>query len=70
MDIATLYASGTGFHLLDVFLDSVDSHFRRTLALARLLQEPRCRGGIIAGGFNAFLPEDHRLVDEHELLDA
>src|SRR5258708_29633291 len=24
-----------------------------------LLHEPRCRGGIIAGDFNAILPEDH-----------
>jgi tyrosyl-DNA phosphodiesterase 2 len=40
------------------------------MALAGLLREPRSRGGIIAGDFNAILPEDHRLVDEHELLDA
>jgi tyrosyl-DNA phosphodiesterase 2 len=28
------------------------------------------QGWVIAGDFNAIFPEDHRLVDEHELLDA
>jgi len=73
MDIAAPAASGTVFRLLNVHLDSLDSHFRRALqmrALAGLLREPECRGGIIAGDFNAISPEDHRLVDQHELLDA
>jgi len=73
MDIAIPAASGAAFCLLNVHLDSLDSHFRRALqmwALAGLLREPRWRGGIIAGDFNTILPEDHRLVDEHELLDA
>ena len=73
VDIAAPAASGASFRLLNVHLDSLDSHFRRALqmwALAGLLREPRWRGGIIAGDFNAILPEDHRLVDEHELLDA
>jgi len=73
VDIAAPSASGTVLRLLNVHLDSLDSHFRRALqmwALAGLLREPRCRGGIIAGDFNAILPEDHRLVDKHELLDA
>jgi tyrosyl-DNA phosphodiesterase 2 len=73
VDIATPAASGAVFRLLNVHLDSLDSHFRRVLqmwALADLLREPRCRGGIIAGDFNAIYPEDHRLVDKHQLLDA
>jgi tyrosyl-DNA phosphodiesterase 2 len=38
--------------------------------LAGVLREPRSSGGIIAGDFNAILPEDHKLVDKLELLDA
>lgn len=59
--------------LLNVHLESQKPHFRRSLqilALANLLREPKCRGGIIAGDFNAILAEDHRLVDELGLLDA
>jgi tyrosyl-DNA phosphodiesterase 2 len=73
VEIAAPAESGAVFRLLNVHLDSLDSHFRRVLQvweLADLLREPRCRGGIIAGDFNAILPEDHRLVDEHKLLDA
>ena len=71
--IAAPAASGTVFRLLNVHLDSLDSQLRRALqvqALANLLREPRCRGGIVAGDFNAILPGDHRLVDQHGLLDA
>ena len=73
VDIAAPAASGAVFRLLNVHLDSLDSHFRRALqmlALAGLLREPGCRGGVIAGDFNTISPEDHRLVDKHELLDA
>jgi tyrosyl-DNA phosphodiesterase 2 len=73
VNIAAPAASGAVLRLLNVHLESLDSHFRRFLqmrALAGLLREPGCRGGIIAGDFNAIFPEDHPLVDEHELLDA
>ena len=61
------------FRLLNVHLDSLDTQFWRVLQMRELiglLREPECRGGIIAGDFNAILPQDHRLVDEHKLLDA
>ncbi|KDR71445.1 hypothetical protein GALMADRAFT_102447 [Galerina marginata CBS 339.88] len=64
---------GQVFRLFNVHLDSVESPFRRVLQmmeLAGLLREPGCSGGIIAGDFNAFTPEDHALVDEHKLVDA
>ena len=73
VDFAAPATSGTVFRLLNVHLDSLDSHFRRALqiwALGGLLYEPGCKGGVIAGDFNAISLEDHRLVDEHELLDA
>jgi len=73
VDIAAPAASGAVFRLLNVHLDSLDSHFRRALqmrTLAGVLRESRCRGGIIAGDFNAIFPEDHKLVDEYELLDG
>jgi len=64
--------SVSSFRLLKVHLDSLDSQFRRSLQreLAGLLREPGCKGGIIAGDFNAIYPKDHGVVDEHELLDA
>jgi tyrosyl-DNA phosphodiesterase 2 len=73
VEIAAPAVPGAVFRLLNVHLDSLDSYFRRAMqvwALADLLREPRCRGGIIAGDFNAILPKDHMLVDKHELLDA
>ena len=73
VNIAAPAAFGAVYRLLNVHLDSLDSDFRRALqmlVLAGLLREPRCRGGIIAGDFNAILPEDHRLIEEHGLLDA
>jgi len=73
VDIAAPAASGAVFRLLNVHLEPLEFYFRRTLqvqALAGLLREPGCRGGIIAGDFNAISPKDHKLVDEHELLDA
>jgi len=73
VDISAPAAPGSVLRLLNVHLDSLDSHFRRYVqmrVLADVLREPRSSGGIIAGDFNAILPEDHRLVDEHELLDA
>src|SRR5258708_9572269 len=73
VNIATPAVSGAIYHLLNVHLDSLNSHFQHALqmlALALLLHEPRCRGGIITGDFNAILPKDHRLINEHGLLDA
>ena len=73
VDVTAPAASGAVFRLLNVHLDSLDSHFRRTLQVGRLadlLREPGSKGGIIAGDFNATLPEDHELVDKNELLDA
>jgi tyrosyl-DNA phosphodiesterase 2 len=73
VEFAAPAALGTVLRLLNVHLDSLDSHFRRALqihALTGVLREPRCSGGIIAGDFNAIFPEDHKLVDTNELLDA
>lgn len=61
------------FRLLNVHLDPFDSQARRMDqmdVLARLLREPGCSGGIIAGDFNAVYPRDHKLVDDYELVDA
>ncbi|KAK1234320.1 hypothetical protein PQX77_002478 [Marasmius sp. AFHP31] len=68
-------ASGAVIRLLNVHLDSLNYHFRRELqmwALADLLREPGCTGGIIAGDFNAvaIFREDHELVDKYKLLGA
>ena len=66
-------APGAVLRLLNVHLDSLDSSSRCLLhiyVLAGLLREPGCSGGIIAGDFNALLPEDHALVDEHDLVNA
>ena len=73
VNIAAPAVPGAVLRLLNVHLDSLDSQFRRALqmhVLAGLLREPGCSGGIIAGDFNAILPDDHTLVDEHELVDA
>jgi tyrosyl-DNA phosphodiesterase 2 len=73
VDIADPAASGAVFRLLNVYLGSLASYVRRALqmqTLAGVLRESRCRGGIIAGDFNAISPGDHKLVDECELLDA
>lgn len=73
VNITAPVASGAVFRLLNMHLDSIGAEFRRLLQVGRLddlLREPRCRGGIIAGDFNALRPEDHRLIDEHKLLDA
>ena len=73
VNIAAPAAPGQVLRLFNVHLDSLDSQFRRALqmhVLAGLLREPGCSGGIIAGDFNAILPEDHALVDKHELVDA
>lgn len=61
------------FRLLNVHLGPFDSQARRMDqmdVLARLLREPGCSGGIIAGDFNAVYPRDHKLVDDYELVDA
>ena len=73
VEIAAPAAPGAVLRLLNVHLDSLGSGFRRALqmqVLAGVPREPRCSGGIIAGDFNAIFPEDHKLIDEHELLDA
>ena len=66
VNISTPAAPGQVLRLLNVHLDSFDSPFRRLVqmdVLARLLREPGCSGGIIAGGFNAILADEHKLVD-------
>ena len=73
VNIAAPAVPGTILRLLNVHLDSFDSPFRRVVqmyVLAGILREPGCCGGIIAGDFNAILPKDHALVDEHKLVDA
>lgn len=73
VNIAAPAAPGTILRLLNVHLEPLDGHFRRTLqmgVLASLLREPGCSGGVIAGDFNALLPDDHALVDRHELVDV
>lgn len=73
VNIAAPAAPGKVLRLLNVHLDSLDSHFRRALQmmiLAGLLREPGCSGGIIAGDFNALTPADHALVDNNKLVDA
>ena len=73
VDIAAPAASGAVIRLLNVHLESLGFYFRRSVQmreLVGLLHEPRSRGGIIAGNFNAISPKDHMLVDAHELLDA
>jgi len=73
VNIAAPAVPGAVLRLLNVHLDSLDSRFRRVLqmdVLAGLLREPGCSGGVIAGDSNAILPNDHTLVDEHELVDA
>ncbi|KAF8338893.1 Endonuclease/exonuclease/phosphatase [Cantharellus anzutake] len=73
VNIATPAAPGQVLRLFNVHLDSLDSQLRRIfqmVVLAGALREPGCSGGIIAGDFNAIYPDDHVLVDEHELVDA
>jgi tyrosyl-DNA phosphodiesterase 2 len=73
VNIAAPAVPGAVLRLLNVHLDSLDSWFRRVLQmdiLAGLLREPGCSGGVIAGDFNAIRPDDHTLVDKHELVDA
>lgn len=69
----TTLGHNTVLRLLNIHLDSLDSHFRRTLqmhVLSGLLRETGCRGGIIGGDFNAIQPEDHMLVEKYGLVDA
>ena len=73
VNIAASTVPGSILRLLNVHLDPFDSQFIRFLqmdVLAGLLREPGCSGGIIAGDFNAVYPRDHKLIDEHELVDA
>ena len=73
VNIAAPGVPGSILRLLNVHLDPFDSQFIRFLqmdVLAGLLREPGCSGGIIAGDFNAVYPRDHKLIDEHELVDA
>ena len=73
VNIAAPAAPGKVLRLLNVHLDSLDSHLRRALQmmiLASLLREPGCSGGVIAGDFNALTPPDHALVDDNKLVDA
>ncbi|KAH9911441.1 Endonuclease/exonuclease/phosphatase [Epithele typhae] len=64
---------GNVLRLLNVHLDSLDSHFRRAyeiFLLDRLLREGGCSGGVIAGDFNAVEPNDLTLVEKFGLVDA
>ena len=73
VNIAAPAMPGSILRLLNVHLDPFDSQFIRFLqmdVLAGLLREPGCSGGIIAGDFNAVYPRDHKLIDEHGLVDA
>ena len=73
VNIAAPAAPGKVLRLLNVHLDSLDSHLRHALqmmVLAGLLREPGCSGGAIAGDFNAVTPADHALVDNNKLVDA
>jgi len=73
VNIAAPAASGQVLRLFHVHLDSLNSFYRRIVqmwVLAGALRESGCSGGITAGDFNAIYPEDHDLVDEHELVDA
>ncbi|KAF5330221.1 hypothetical protein D9611_010591 [Ephemerocybe angulata] len=66
-------APGAILRLINVHMDSLNSQFRRALqmvTMASLLREPGCKGGIIAGDFNANHPDDHTLVDRYRLVDA
>ncbi|KAL4079807.1 Endonuclease/exonuclease/phosphatase [Scleroderma citrinum] len=74
VDIVPPTAPGTVFRFINVHLDSLGDtlHYRaqQMEILANVLREPGCSGGIIAGDFNAISPEDDRLVDKNELVDA
>lgn len=65
---------GTSVSLVNVHLDSLWPAFayraQQIQILADMLREPGCKGGIIAGDFNAISPEDHELVSENRLVDA
>jgi len=71
--LASPLEPGTVLHFLNVHLDSLESfswRFLRIEVLAGVLREPGCSGRIIVGDFNAVSPEDHALLDKHELVDA
>lgn len=74
VDIIPSTAPGTVFRLINVHLDSLGDTLRyraqQMEILANVLREPGCSGGIIAGDFNAISPEDDKLVDKNELVDA
>jgi tyrosyl-DNA phosphodiesterase 2 len=74
VDIIPQTAPGAVFRLINVHLDSLRDTLRyRTQQmeiLANVLREPGCRGGIIAGDFNAISPEDDGLVDRNGMVDA
>ena len=73
MDLASPAKPGTVLRFLNVYLDSLESFSWRSpqiQVLAGVLREPRCRGRIITGDFNAISPEDHALLDKRELVNA
>ena len=74
MDITSPFTPTTTYRLVNVHLDSLgDTLLYRTEQmefLAKLLREPGCGGGLIAGDFNAISPEDHTLLDKNGLVDA
>ena len=74
VDIMSPTAPSTLFRLINVHLDWLPDmiHYRaqQINILAKVLREPGCSGGIIAGDFNALSHEDDRLVDKNKLVDA
>lgn len=73
VDIVAPAAPDTVIRLLNVHLDSLNTHQWRAQQLDVLagdLRQHGCTGGIIAGDFNAIRPEDHALIDKHKLVDA
>lgn len=73
VDIVDPAAPGTVWRLINVHLDSLNSPpWRPTQmkVLSGVLREDGCRGGIIAGDFNAINSEDHELVGKNKLVDA
>lgn len=67
-------SAGKVVSLVNVHLDSLWPAFayraQQIQILADMLREPGCKGGIIAGDFNAISPKDHELVSENRLVDA
>ncbi|KAF8656022.1 hypothetical protein AX16_002810 [Volvariella volvacea WC 439] len=73
VDIIPPTAPDTVFRLINVHLDSFEGLSYRTQQLeilAKVLREPGCSGGFIAGDFNSISPGDDELIDKNGLVDA